>query len=200
MKNSHLRTLSIFYTLPFALMLCLMLPLGCGGNGGGGGGDGSTTGVDGDATTGVDGDATTGVDGDATTGVDGDATTTGGDTYPDDCTVEPTFSSIQVNYFAVSCSFSSCHGNGGKQFGLTLDTEESFGSMINVAATHPGAAAKNKVLVVPGDAANSFLYQKLLGPAPDEGGIMPSGQKEPLGPDCQLRAVRDWINAGALDN
>jgi hypothetical protein len=174
-------------------MLCLMLPLGCGGNGGGGGGAGG----DG-STTGVDGDATTGVDGDATTGVDGDATTTGDDTYPDDCTVEPTFSSIQANYFPVSCSFSSCHGNGGKQGGLTLDTEDSFDSLINVAATHPGAA--NKLLVVPGDAANSFLYQKLLGPEPDEGGIMPSGQKEPMGPDCQLRAVRDWINAGALDN
>jgi hypothetical protein len=184
MKNSHLRKLSIFCALPFALVLCFVLPLGCGGNGGGGSGDGSTTATDGDATT----------------GVDGDATTTGGDAYPGDCTVEPTFSSIQANYFAQSCSFSSCHGDGGKQGGLTLDTEESLGNMINVTATHAGAAAKNKVLIVPGDAANSFLYQKLLGPAPDEGGIMPSGQKEPLGPDCQLRAVRDWINDGALDN
>ena len=132
----------------------------------------------------------------------GDATTTtgGDDTYPASCDVEPTLSSIQANYFNKSCTFSSCHGDGGSLGGLSIDDGESFEALVNVPAVHTGAAQEGKLLVVPGDAESSFLYIKLFGPKPTQGGFMPSGQKEPLGPDCQLRAVRDWINNGALDN
>ena len=171
-----------FSTTFLALALTAYLPLGCGGGDGGG----SNTGTTDDVATTTGGDATT--------------TTGGDDTYPASCDVEPTLSSIQANYFNKSCTFSSCHGDGGSLGGLSIDDGESFEALVNVPAVHTGAAQEGKLLVVPGDAESSFLYIKLFGPKPTQGGFMPSGQKEPLGPDCQLRAVRDWINNGALDN
>ena len=162
----------------FALSLSLVI--GCGDDG--------TTGPVGDATgsaTGTSGDAT----GAETTGDDGG--TVG------DCDVEPTLSSITTEYFALSCNFSSCHGSGGAG-GLTLDTDTLHESLVDVAAKHPGAVGK--VLVIPGDPANSFLIQKLEGPGASEGSIMPVGISEPLDPECRIQAVRTWIENGALNN
>jgi hypothetical protein len=62
-----------------------------------------------------------------------------------------------------------------------------------------------KVLVVPGDPDNSFLFQKLVNSIPadqTEGAPMPSGEAimwQEL-PAPQIEAVRSWIAAGALDN
>ena len=50
-------------------------------------------------------------------------------------------------------------------------------------------------VIIPGDVANSFLAQKLLGTA-TEGGIMPPGGKLT---DDTLQIILDWIAAGALE-
>jgi hypothetical protein len=48
-------------------------------------------------------------------------------------------------------------------------------------------------VVIPGDAANSILAQKLLGTS-TFGGIMPPGGKLP---DATIQIILDWIIAGA---
>jgi Planctomycete cytochrome C len=50
-------------------------------------------------------------------------------------------------------------------------------------------------VIIPGDAENSLLIQKLLGTAP-QGEIMPPGGKLP---DETIQIIRDWINEGALE-
>jgi hypothetical protein len=51
-------------------------------------------------------------------------------------------------------------------------------------------------VVIPGDAANSLLAQKLLGTS-TFGDIMPPGGKLP---DATIQVILDWIEAGALEN
>jgi hypothetical protein len=48
-------------------------------------------------------------------------------------------------------------------------------------------------VVVPGDAANSLLAQKILG-THKEGAIMPPSGKMS---DSEIQTIVDWINAGA---
>jgi hypothetical protein len=54
----------------------------------------------------------------------------------------------------------------------------------------------NAPVVIPGDASESLLAQKMLG-THTQGQIMPPGG---LLPDAQVQLVIDWINAGAPDN
>jgi hypothetical protein len=113
------------------------------------------------------------------------------------CEVEPTLSSLQAEYFNKSCSFSSCHGSTiNPKGGLDLRDGMSFDALVGVSALFgPG-----KQLVVPNDPDNSFLVQKVEGPADGEGEIMPTGVTKPLDPNCRIKALRDWIAAGAQDN
>jgi len=113
------------------------------------------------------------------------------------CEVEPTLTSLQAEYFNKSCSFSSCHGAGANPAGgLALTEGASYDALIDKDALF----APTKKLVVAGDPDNSFIVQKVEGPAAGEGGIMPVGAEEPLDPDCRIKALRDWIAAGAEDN
>jgi hypothetical protein len=70
-------------------------------------------------------------------------------------------------------------------------------ALVNVPAVHAGAIAAGKKLVVPGDPAASFLVQKVEGPAPAEGDIMPQGAHEPMDPACRIKMLRQWITDGA---
>ena len=61
------------------------------------------------------------------------------------------------------------------------------------AATTTG---DNAPVVIPGDAENSLLAQKLQG-TQNTGAIMPPAGKLP---DAEIQVILDWIAAGALDN
>lgn len=50
-------------------------------------------------------------------------------------------------------------------------------------------------VVIPGDATNSLLAQKLLG-TQQIGILMPPSGKLP---DAEIQTIIDWINAGALE-
>jgi len=115
------------------------------------------------------------------------------DSSPDGpiCEIEPTLVSLKEHYFAASCSFDSCHGSK-KAGGLDL-TGDLHADLVNVSAV----AATNKDLVVPGDPDASFLLQKVEGPAPGEGDIMPLGAPEPMDPGCRIKMLRQWIADGA---
>jgi len=106
-------------------------------------------------------------------------------------------SSLEENYFQKSCALSaSCHSGGQPAGGLDLSIGNSYDALVNV----PGVFAPQKMLVVPGDPDNSFLVQKVEAPEPGEGTLMPLGATEPMDPDCRIKALRDWIAAGAENN
>ena len=107
-----------------------------------------------------------------------------------------TFDLIQQRIFGYyGCNVASCHGPL-QQAGLDLRAGAAYADLVGAAASNPGAAARGKLRVVPGDAAASFLSQKLHGTqAPDEGATMPLiGLR--LGA-TELALLDAWIDAGA---
>ncbi|MCJ7702680.1 MAG: c-type cytochrome [Anaerolineales bacterium] len=75
-----------------------------------------------------------------------------------------------------------CHGTMGGWDGTTYETVMTTGN--------------NAPPVMPGDAVNSLLAQKILG-THEEGTIMPPGGKMTNG---EIQLILDWIAAGAPDN
>lgn len=108
------------------------------------------------------------------------------------CSATPTLTDVQAEVFTPSCAFSSCHGSvaGG---GLNLEEGNAWAELVDVGSED----APGHTRVVPGDADSSYLMAKLQGDADIEGDPMP-----PSGglTDAQIQSVRDWINAGALDD
>ena len=86
---------------------------------------------------------------------------------------DPDFAREIQPIFAESCY--SCHGPKVQMAGLRLDVRPSRG------------------IVVPGDAANSVLVQRLS--APDAQTRMPLGG-QPLPPE-KIELIRRWIDSGA---
>ncbi len=71
---------------------------------------------------------------------------------------------------------------------------ESWSNLVNVQSS----GVPSTVRVVPGDPDNSYLIMKLEGTPGVVGLQMPQG-RDPLS-GSQIQAIRDWIEAGALDN
>lgn len=101
----------------------------------------------------------------------------------------PTTTLAQVDYpsqiqpiFNASCV--SCHGGTSSVY---LETH---------AATMASTGSRYGTrIVVPGNAAASPLYDKLL-PDPEKGSRMPQGGKLT---DAEIALIRDWINQGATE-
>ena len=99
--------------------------------------------------------------------------------------VEPVPQEV-ADLFTGSCGGAGCHTDGGQSGSLKLDPDVAAGELVGVAASgKPGA-----VRVVAGDAANSYLVQKMTGEFVP---LMPLGAKDPL-PDAEIDTVRNWIN------
>ena len=109
------------------------------------------------------------------------------------CNVQPTIASLEQTYFKMSCTFSSCHSEIGAQGGLVLTEGNAHANLVGVAATH--AMAVGAVRVVAGDPDASYLVDRVE--LTSQAGPMPPNINEPLGPDCQIKALRAWIAAGA---
>ncbi len=104
-------------------------------------------------------------------------------------TLDPSLEAIQEEVFALSCSFSTCHGGNAPQSGLDLQNmQASFDTLVDVDGVDASL-----MRVVPGDAEASLLYQSLLDDV--EGvGIMPrDGELE----SYKIEAIRQWIDDGA---
>src|SRR5205823_1561591 len=103
-------------------------------------------------------------------------TTTTTTTLPVSCAsaAEDTFDTIQQRIFGYhGCAVSSCHGPLA-QGNLDLRDGAAYGSLVGVPAVNPVAARAGKLRVAPGNAAASFLSQKLHGTlATGEGARMP---------------------------
>lgn len=99
-------------------------------------------------------------------------------------------------FYARGCNVATCHSSASPRGGLDLTQEAAHLNLVNVPAVNAGAAAADKIRVVPGNAGTSFLYQKLAGTqGANEGPRMPL--LGPALPADELELVRTWIAAGA---
>jgi hypothetical protein len=107
---------------------------------------------------------------------------------------DPTLSQIQTSIFDTNCALSGCHAGATPQMGMNLSAGLAFSNIVNVPSMENGALNR----VTPGDADNSYLYQKITGAAGITGSRMPLGRAALS--QAQLDLVRDWIEAGAENN
>ena len=116
--------------------------------------------------------------------------------------LEPTFASIQANIFEsadaagrVACT--NCHTSTGRNpsGGLNLNHDVAYDQLVNVASRGKAGATR----VIPGDAANSYLVQKLDGSPGIVGRRMPFAGA-PFLTDGQMLILKRWIAIGAPRN
>jgi hypothetical protein len=93
-------------------------------------------------------------------------------------------------FFAATCTASSCHNASDEAQGLNLQSPDVTSRLVSVMATEgPG------LLVDPSAPSASVLYLKLTA-SPPFGAQMPLGQK-PL-PGAMTACVLDWIESGEM--
>jgi hypothetical protein len=106
---------------------------------------------------------------------------------------DPSFAGDVVEIFARrGCTAGSCHGNGAGGLTLTSSAAVSYGNLVNVAST-----GTSEILVIPGNADDSYLVKKLEG-RQTAGQQMPRGGAALDGID--LPNIKNWINQGAKNN
>ena len=104
-----------------------------------------------------------------------------------------TFSAIQNDIFNVSCALSGCHTGGSPTGGMNLSSGQAYLNIVGIASSEvPGLQR-----ITPGNANDSYMVQKLEGTAA-VGAQMPFGAA-PLS-NAKIQNLRDWIDAGAMDN
>jgi hypothetical protein len=104
-----------------------------------------------------------------------------------------TFSQVRDDVLVPTCALSTCHAAGSAN-GMELVAGSEYEALVNVASI----AAAGETLVVPGDSDGSYLVDKLE----DADNIVGSPMPPPFGglDPAQIQMIRDWIDAGALDN
>ena len=98
------------------------------------------------------------------------------------------FTSIQSHVFTPVCT--ACHAGSAAPRGLRLDAANSYAMLVGV----PSGGVPSLMRVKAGDAANSYLVQKLEGHAA-VGARMPLGG--PYLDTSAMALIRQWINNGA---
>jgi hypothetical protein len=117
--------------------------------------------------------------------------------YPVDGGAAISFDVIQ-KVFTEHCT--SCHSSevdAAVAGAADLDLSAGHAWMNLVGQPAPAAESCGGTLVVPGDPAGSYLYQKLTSDRPCSGERMPRGDAALPLPDCVLSLVRAWIVEGA---
>lgn len=110
-----------------------------------------------------------------------------------------TLTQLQASFFTPICS--TCHtgtpsatrADGLPGIQNLTTAANSYAALVNVASLEVGTLKR----VTPGDAANSYIIQKLEGTAAS-GVRMPFGG--PYLSPAQIDQFKSWINAGALNN
>lgn len=106
--------------------------------------------------------------------------------------VPATLQEIEAEVFAKSCAFSTCHKGASPAGGIALD-----GPTYDVLVGKESVGAPGRILVVPGDPAASYVYEKLTQEKPANGTQMPP--TAPLGA-ARLEMIKSWIEAGAKND
>lgn len=116
--------------------------------------------------------------------------------------LEPTFATIQRDVFEATDSSGrtpcvTCHTSTGRNpsGGLNLNHDVAYDQLVGVAARGKATAMR----VIPGDADNSYLIQKLMGAAGIAGRRMPTNGP-PYLTDGQVLILQRWIATGAPRN
>ena len=123
-----------------------------------------------------------------------------GEPTPDPPVLEGKLSSIQELVFTPSCATSSCHSSTSKAGNLQLTPETSYAELVDKFAENGTAKAEGLKRVAPGNADESFLVTKIQKITKSEYGLaMPTGSPDGV-PADQLKAIKDWINAGAKND
>jgi hypothetical protein len=104
----------------------------------------------------------------------------------------PTLKEIEAEVFAKSCAFSTCHKGASPAGGVALD-----GPTYDILVNKESVVVPGNILVVPGDPAGSYLYQKLTQTKPTNGTQMPP--TAPLGA-ARTEMIEAWIEAGAKND
>jgi hypothetical protein len=107
---------------------------------------------------------------------------------------DPSFSTdIQAIISNAGCAGASCHDGITIQAGLRLLPDSSYGYLVNVASTE----VLSKMIVAPGDLANSYLIDKLEGTATVGVQMPATGQALSAG---NITMIKNWIIKGAKNN
>jgi hypothetical protein len=101
---------------------------------------------------------------------------------------------IFTNNGTKTCAQAGCHGGANPQLGQNLAAASAYASIVNV----PSVEKPSLMRVKPGDAADSYLYQKITGAPGITGSRMPLIGGPLAGSDITL--IQQWINAGAPNN
>ena len=114
-------------------------------------------------------------------------------TWIQDGALGPRLSSIQANIFTPNCI--ECHSGESPSGGLNLEEGKSYASLVEIKRRD-----NPEIRVVAGNSGSSFLINKLENTNLGENGgkQMPLG-KQPLDKEV-IDVIRQWIDAGALDN
>ena len=96
--------------------------------------------------------------------------------------------------FTASCAQSNCHG-ARPQASLSLEAGRSWSELVGVTST--AMACRERILVVPGSEADSYLMNKLLGT--DICGSQMPKRGESLS-SAELDTIRAWICHGAAND
>jgi hypothetical protein len=104
-----------------------------------------------------------------------------------------TLSTLQTQIFSAHCTV--CHSGGSASAGLNLEAGNAYENLVNRASSEKSGAVR----VIPGDAENSYLVQKLRGDANIVGLRMPRNGP-PYLTDDQINLVKQWIQDGAKNN
>ncbi len=104
----------------------------------------------------------------------------------------PSFRDHIQPIFTLNCSLYGCH-HSTAQAGLVLMEGPSYENLVNI----PSTQEPNRMRVLPGDAANSYLIIKIEGNQ-TIGTFMPQGRE--ILDEVYIQNIKNWINRGALDN
>ena len=105
----------------------------------------------------------------------------------------PSFAAdVQEIFDRRGCSAGSCHGAAAAA-NLDLRASASFAALVNVASFQDG----NEVRVIPGNAQNSYLVEKVEGRQTVGSTMPPNGS--PLD-QIDRTNLRNWIDNGAENN
>jgi hypothetical protein len=91
---------------------------------------------------------------------------------------------------ARKCGFAPCHGGSAPVLEMNLSLGQAIASTVNVDSMEVPELKR----VLPGDSANSYLYQKITQDPPAVGARMPVG--DTLTAD-EIETIRLWIDGGA---
>ncbi len=109
------------------------------------------------------------------------------------------FGYLHATIFKPTCANSGCHDGAFEPDFRTITSSYNNNVYHNVLTNNP--AGDFTYRVKPGDAALSLLHERLLVALPNTSGIMPavSGSEWAANKSKHIKAVKDWINAGAKD-